>query len=431
VTDPDPGADPAPAPRPEPEPEPDSDTADRAPAWYRRWWSLAGRLTARHPSRLVLARLAVGVLVIVGAASAALFYSDAGGEWQLAVREETQRANLVQEQVRAVYGDEAPLAFRLAAAQVRAEALGRIDDRGRLAESELVLAEQTAFGLSAAAPPGSLIAGTRYAEPSGGFDVVRRVADVLAETRLPDPDRTVAGADESAALGRLTSLGTVLLTAVGGWLLLARVRRSREPDQGEAADGEEGTEDAPPSAEARRPRRIAAVLTLIWALGVVLPFGQLVLSGEEQRAQAQAARIAVSLTSQIAIGLTRTSFATGAGRDADLADAAATAREFAALYTDPVNAAQERELARVEYAVSARLRQIAEDMSRAPAAGDPLEPAVAQALATREDDWYTGLAEQGEAADRANTFGGWGNDVVMLIAVVAVVGWVIEKSGQD
>jgi hypothetical protein len=96
-----------------------------------------------------------------------------------------------------------------------------------------------------------------------------------------------------------------------------------------------------------------------------------------------------------------------------------------------VNAAQERELARVEYAVSARLRQIAEDMSRAPAAGDPLEPAVAQALATREDDWYTGLAEQGEAADRANTFGGWGNDVVMLIAVVAVVGWVIEKSGQD
>ncbi len=426
-----PAADPAPAPRPEPEPEPDSDP-DRAPAWYRRWRALAGRLTARRPSRLVLARLAVGVLVIVGAAGAALCYSDAGGEWQLAVREETQRANLVQEQVRAVYGDEAPLAFRLAAAQLRAEALRRIDDRGRLAESELVLAEQTAFGLSAAAPSGSLLAGNRYAEPTGGFDVVRRVADVLAGTRLPDPDRTFAGADESATLGRLTSLGTVLLTAVGGWLLLARVRRGRGPDQGEDADGGEGgTEDAPPSAEARRRRRVAAVLTLIWALGVVLPFGQLVLSGEEQRAQARAARIAVSLTSQIAVGLTRTSFATGARRDAGLADAAATAREFAALYTDPVNAAQERELARVEYAVAARLRQIAEDMSRAPAAGDPLEPGVAQALATREDDWYTGLAEQGEAADRADTFGDWGNDVVVLIAVVAVVGWLIEKSGHD
>jgi hypothetical protein len=429
VTEPGPGADPAPAPTPEP--EPDSGAADRALAWYRRWWSLAGRLTARRPSRLVLARLAVGVLVIIGAAGAALFYSDAGGKWQLAVREETQRANLIQEQVRAVYGDEAPLAFRLANAQLRAEALRRIDDRGRLAESELVLAEQEAFGVSAAAPPGSLIAGTRYAEPNGGFDVMRRVADVLAETTLPDPDRTFAGADESATLGRIASLGTVLLTVVGGWLLLARVRRGAGPDQGEAADGEEGTEDAPPSAEARRRRHIAAVLTLIWALGVLLPFGQLVLSGEEQRAQAQAARIAVSLTSQIAIGLTRTSFTTGVGRDADLADAAATAREFAALYTDPVNAAQERELARVEYAVSARLRRIAEDMSRGPAAGDPLEPDVAQALATREDDWHTGLAGQGEAADRANTFGDRGNDVVMLIAVVAVVGWLIEKSGQE
>jgi hypothetical protein len=103
-----------------------------------------------------------------------LLISQASGDRQQAVREEIKRTAATVEDVRLVYGDEAPLGFRVAVDRIRAEELHRAahaaGSAGAAAEVEAVVQEQTAFALATGEEgTGRLADGDRYRTPDGGF----------------------------------------------------------------------------------------------------------------------------------------------------------------------------------------------------------------------------------------------------------------------
>lgn len=383
----------------------------------RGWWAAIRRAVA---DERVAAQL---ISVFIGAALtavAAVLYSGASGAWQLSVRDESDRTAALQEQVRVVYGDEAPVAFRVATAEVRTRALRTIENPGRLVASEAEVAEQLAFRLSQTALPGSLAADRRYALPEGGFDVPRRLADLLRSEPLP-PDPEVARLDGDAQARRAGVVGLVTVLITGIAIVVAAMPRRRTQGRGVRQEPEIIPQ---PGLAAEGRRRVTILLLVLWAAGVLLPLGQLALAAEEQRSQAAAARAAIHLSGQIAVGLTRSGFETNALRDAVFTDVAATARELAALDAPDADATAERELARVEEAAAAVNRDIAARMGRVPDAVDGLDARTVTALRSGGNDWTSTRATQLAETDRADVYGDWSNHAVALIAVVvAVTAW--------
>jgi hypothetical protein len=388
---------------------------------------------ARIPRRAAV-QLSAVALGAAFAAAAGLSYSSANGSWQQAVREESRKSSLVQETVRAVYGDEGPAAFRIAVAQERAKTLRRVRETDPaigahpIVAAELAIADQLAFSLPQGALPGTLAAGKSYALPGGGFDVHRRLAD-LAPAHAPDPGRTAAEGDSQAQVGLLVTAATVLVT--GTAVIAAAIPRRRRVEHPRrrkgrrrkpaAGAGEPELLPQPGTADRAR-RRTSAVLLALWAAGVLLPFAQITLGGEEQRNQAAAARTAVQLTAGTATSLARTAFQTGILREAITADAASTARELAAIEVSGPAADAERALARAEAVAAADLRDIAERMGSAPPAGNPASAALASTAA----DWTAAAGLQNAQADRAEVFGSLANDSIALIAILAAAGAAIE-----
>ena len=233
----------------------------------------------------------------------------------------------------------------------------------------------------------------------------------------------------AGGLGLLTVLVTGLAVVLAA---LPRVRRTRTPD-GDAPNSpdDEHSDSEPeiipqPGTAGLRERRIAYVLLALWAAGVLLPFAQLTLGGEEQRYQAAAARTAVQLSGQIAIGQTRASFADDAQRTAIFADAAATSRQLAALDVTGPLVATEESIASGEETAAARTGVVAAQMGAAPTTANGIDGHLADALARVPDDWKPVERQQIEQADRAETFGAWSNATVAFIAAVAALGAVVE-----
>ncbi|WP_406482599.1 hypothetical protein [Streptomyces sp. NBC_01615] len=83
-------------------------------------------------------RVQLTLIAVVSAATllATWQFSEASGSYQDAVRQDVKRQAAVVEDIRHVYGDEAPTAFRVAAAQARADGLQTVRDQGRIAASE-------------------------------------------------------------------------------------------------------------------------------------------------------------------------------------------------------------------------------------------------------------------------------------------------------
>ncbi|MGH8909725.1 MAG: hypothetical protein ACRD0K_25350 [Egibacteraceae bacterium] len=351
----------------------------------------------------------------------AYLFSGASGTWQQAVRAEVVRSTSAQELTRVVYGDEAPVALRVAAAQARAEAIQSSEGVGRLAAAERTIAEQLAFALSRSVLPGSLAADPQYALPGGSVDVARRLADLAREqSGVPDPDRTAAEGDAQAHRAGWISVATVVVTGVA---VVAAAAPHRPAGRRRPAPLEIIPQ---PGVLVPGRRRIASVLLALWAAGVLLPLAQLVLGGEEQRSQAAAARTAVQISGQTAISLARSAFATNALRDAVLAEAASPARQYAALDASAADAPAEFALAQAEASAAATIHRIADEMTRAPTTDSGIDPYTATALASGPDQWRAALGVQHGHAARANRFGAWANGVVALIAVVAALSAVVE-----
>ncbi len=386
-------------------------------SWTRRLRRAFAAAIATGRTGVQLTALIVGALFT---GVVAYLFSGASGTWQQAVREEAVRSGAAQELTRAVYGDEAPVAFRVAAAQARADAMQSSESAGRLAAAERTIAEQSAFAASRSALPGSLAADPQYALPGGGIDVARRLADLAREqSGVPDPDHTAAEGDAQARLAGWIFVATVVVTGVA---VVAAAAPHRPAGRRRPAPPEIIPQ---PGVVDPGLRRTASVLLALWAAGVVLPLAQLVLGGEEQRSQAAAARAAVQISGQTAISLARTAFATNALRDAGLAEAASVARQYAALDAGAADAPAEFALAQAETSAAATIRRIADEMTRAPTTDSGVAAYTATALASGPDQWRAALEVQHGHAERADRFGAWSNGVVALIAVVAALSAVV------
>jgi hypothetical protein len=89
-------------------------------------------------------------------------YSDAASAWQEGIQAEVTRAGIDQDDVRRVYANEGPNAYRVAAMQIRADALTTLAKTDTTAGTQREIATQSAFALRSAAEPGTLLGERRY-----------------------------------------------------------------------------------------------------------------------------------------------------------------------------------------------------------------------------------------------------------------------------
>lgn len=166
---------------------------------------------------ILLAASAVIAAIIAGRSA---FLADGSSEsWQQAVREEVKRSAAYIEDIRFVYVDEAPAAFRVTEARIRAEELRKAADKVSGQDRALLLVEAgTQANIAQGLAPGSEIAtNPKYQTKDGGFDVGRRLADNRAENPelvALDPSKAQAAGDRASRKGvRLVACAILVAVA--------------------------------------------------------------------------------------------------------------------------------------------------------------------------------------------------------------------------
>ncbi|MBL1101601.1 hypothetical protein [Streptomyces coffeae] len=353
-------------------------------------------------------------------------FKKAGDCHQNAVAEELRLQAAVQEEARYVYADEAPLAFRVAAASSRAEALKALKDDGRLAASEFTLAEQETVSLRHSAGPGSIIGSDRYLDAQKGYDVPRRLAHEEknpAAYRLA-PDRTMEEGDRWAAWGRvsLAVAAAAILAVMAAASVLRPAAWQFPPSTGGSRRLLRGIDPIPQPATASSDRRRGTQMHLLVAvLLFLLPLLQLAAASNEQRAQAEASRQALRLGAAIVASGQREAFLTQAVTASQVADIHAAAREVAVLYEkDSPAVRHERAVAAAETRHASQLRVMAEYMGRAPSDTDGVSAASVAALRARPEDWPDMRAEQNRYKALADAAGDRGLYLAAATALAVV-----------
>lgn len=374
------------------------------------------------------ARVVVQVVaILVGAACTALagwMYSDASSAWQKALQQEVDRAGVLQDDVRQVYANEGPFAFRVAALQIRAAALAPLAGTNAAAATEKAIAENAAFAFRQVSAPQNLAGQRRYDLSGGGSNLLLRLADVgAARQPAPDPGVPDREGDDLARLALWISVVTALVTGLA--VVGATLRRSARPV----------VELYPQPGIATGPeRRVAMLLLVIWSAGVLLPLVQLAFSSQEQRYQAESARHAVQSRSAKSISSTRTEFGRTALQIAAEGGVAATARELDVVYEDERTVADARELARAEEAAAARSAEVATSMARDPAPADKVEADLAAALVSEKYDWDVVTAQAAWETRKADAAGLVSNTMLAVIGLVvlaeAAVQMIAERRKQ-
>lgn len=336
-------------------------------------------------------RVVVQIIAIVVGAALTFFagwrYSDAASAWQEAIRVEVARSGVYQDDVRRVYANEGPFAFRVAATEIRADVLTPLAGTNVAAATQREIAAQTAFALRGAADPGTLLGERSYDLPGGGSNLPRRLVDVAdARGSTPDPDAPDREGDRLARLAGWTALLNAVITG------LAVVGACVRPPRRRSARSQNFTAEPlgfyPQPGEATgQQRRVAFLLLAIWTAGVLVPLIQLAFSSQEQRYQAESARHAIQARSAKSISLTRTEFLITARQIAQEGNIAATAREIDANYKGAKAVAEAGELARAEEMAAVRSAAVADTMALAPAPADGVEEGLATALTTEQYDW--------------------------------------------
>jgi hypothetical protein len=321
-----------------------------------------------------LLQTAVTILVAVALAIAALTASGAADRWQSSVREEVKRSAGIVEDVRAVYGDEAPLGLDLALADVRARQ-GADDDA--LTERQVVFAMRKAYRGT-----DSLIADNRYLQRTGAYDVPRRLADVRAENpgdARPDPDRTAREGDDKRRLSALIALATLPLVLL--YLLTELVLRARSRRRPAAAKADEVGLVPRPWSSPVTSRLGVSVALIAWLAVALLPVLQLRFDSQEQRANALASRGAVDVSTMLAASGIAFSFRAHSQQRVLALDTHALGRQLVALDTpNPDDGARLANLGRAEAQTAQGARLVVAGMSRAPTARDGVDPAALRAV---------------------------------------------------
>ena len=181
---------------------------------------------------ILLAATAVVAAVVAGRAS--LLSSGASGAWQQAVRQQVQQAAAAVEDVRYVYGSEAPIAFLIARSNVQAEEYSAAAD-GLPADvaARLELEADVKRRFVESITEASFIArDPTYAREDGGFDIALRLRDVRNENPdllRVDPNVPQATGDRASLRARMMMVATVPVAVAFLWGALGQAipRRRR------------------------------------------------------------------------------------------------------------------------------------------------------------------------------------------------------------
>ena len=396
----------------------------------RRWTSRRPLTTARHAlarlrlriafrpagSRVTLSNLAQALVtgvVAVAVAAGTLLASSAAGQWQQSLRDELKRAAAMVEDIRFVYGDEAPFALELALAEAR---------QAELAGSDAETEREAVFAIRQEAPADALVS-DRYRRPGEGYDVASRLADVRARHGAwagLHPDAALAEGDRRNRLAMLllvAAVPLVLLYVIAD--LVLRRRASRAPAS--AATGTDAGIVPRPWSVPGSQRAAVAVALGAWLTITMLPALQVHFASREQRGQAVAARQASEVSTMLETSGLHFTFATTSEQRVAWLEAHAVAREIAA--ADAAHAASARRLrrqARTEEAIAKRASAIVEAMSRRPTPADGVDAQTRTAINATPAIADTLRREQNAELARAETAGARANRVTLAILLGAL-----------
>ena len=189
-------------------------TSDRAETpLVSRTPASAAAVQERRDRTVALLLASAAVLAAIIATRASFLANEAAGHWQQAVRSEIKRAAATVEDVRYVYTSEAPLAYRIAEAQVREQAFREAAEgaTGEIQAALLHEADVQKALADALIPASEIAADARYALPEGGFDLSTRLAD----NRALNPELLAVDPDAEMDVGDRVSAKAVMLVAAG------------------------------------------------------------------------------------------------------------------------------------------------------------------------------------------------------------------------
>jgi hypothetical protein len=371
-------------------------------AWFRPD-TPADRVTLSN-----LLQVGVTIVVAVAAAIATLVATAAADDWETSVRQEIQRSAALLEDVRYVYGDEAPLGYDLALLKLRAQLAA-----GKDADTDRILFAAVWEENRRRQP---LLRGG-YERSGGGFDVPGRLADVRrrnAELTRLDPNEARSDGDSHARASQWILLATVplvLLYLVADWALRRGTRWSpgRRGKRGTARD-DVGLVPTPwRSASARGLG--ASVALIAWLAVVLLPNLQLHFDKREDQSEALAARHATQISTALGASGFASSFRVNADRAARFEGIRALARAQAAL--DVGDRALAAELA-------ARAQAIARAMGREPTSGDGVDAVTRAAVRSSPAEARPLVREQNDTVSAAQKAGRQGTRVTLALLLAGL-----------
>ncbi|EMY35857.1 hypothetical protein D477_002196 [Arthrobacter crystallopoietes BAB-32] len=363
------------------------------------------------------------VVVALLLAAATYAANKAAGEWQSATTEEIRWSAASLEQLRFVYLDEAPDAFTIARWESRADVLDERSAGGRspLLEAEAktarASAEQKIFGLKGT---NALIA-ERYRLPGGGFDVVRRLADLQ---RQEANDSAVSGPVLMAKGDRYRTIALGLALAcipvVVTWFLLQPLTRKRRPD-GRPDSTPPILHDAGllphPWTAPQHTRGLTAVALVAWTLVTLIPVGSLFIATAGQRSDAEAMRIAVTISTYLQASNLHQSQASLQDRTMIELTQSGLARQLTAIDLDD---SAQMQLGEADVHAADAWSRIAAKMARMPDTDDGIEIGLVRAISSTPDIWADALRVQSSAAETGDRAGDATNLLTLAVTLAAL-----------
>jgi FlaG/FlaF family flagellin (archaellin) len=334
-------------------------------------------------------RLQVAVTVLLALLLGAATWSSgkASGSWQQATRQDSRSTTLREESVRFVYQSELPLAIGLAQAQVRRDALqdldagtdpevaGELDAADQLVGELRQTSEQTTDGL---------VNGGRYETADGGYDVPRRVGDVLRHDRVTAYDQSAASmriGDWWARRARVLVLLALVVTA--GYVVLSAVRARRRRRVRQRSEPDVGLVPTPWT-EHGSGRTVAALALTAWLVLPVLTGEQLGLSMDSARSAAESARLISEVSGSAVVSQVRD----GAAGDLQLQASHLSTTGLSRQYAATLDGSDGQQLiGTAENKAGERLARIGSSMTGVPTTADGVDPVTSRWLASEPSDW--------------------------------------------
>ena len=324
------------------------------------------------------------------------------------------------ESTRFVYQSELPLATGLAQAQVRRDALRDLG-AGTDAEvvGELAAADQLVAQLqqSSEQTTNGLANGSSYATPGGGYDVARRLGDVLRDDQVTAYDQSAATmrvGDWWARRARGWALLALVVTAA--YLVLSAVRSRRRRRELMKDPPDVGLVPTPWT-EARTGRAVAALALAAWLALPVLTAEQLGFSMDSARSAASSSRLISELSGSTIVSQVRD----GASKDLQLRGYHLSMTGLSRQYAATLDGSNGQQLiGTAEQTAGERWAQIGTPMADVPTAADGVDALTLRWLASEPSDWEDIRSRQERVQIDSEDAGSAGDAVGLALLLAAL-----------